>query len=138
RPLGTFSVVGALLRRSAPGVVRFPRLRSRSRSRLTTTDASLADAKQALARLYTALASAPAGDSAVDWNEPHARRFKDAMDDDFGTPEAIAELHQLASRVFQGDAKAARQLKALGAVLGLLQRDPNDFLRSAPAGVAEE
>jgi cysteinyl-tRNA synthetase len=60
------------------------------------------------------------------------------MDDDFGTPEAIAELHQLANRVFQGDAQAARQLKALGALLGLLQRDPNDFLRSAPAGVSEE
>jgi len=138
KSLGNFFVVRDVLKRYDPEVVRFLLLRSHYRSPLNYTDANLDDAKQALTRLYTALASAPAGDSAVDWNEPHARRFKDAMDDDFGTPEAIAELHQLASRVFQGDAKAARQLKALGAVLGLLQRDPNDFLRSAPAGVAEE
>jgi cysteinyl-tRNA synthetase len=59
------------------------------------------------------------------------------MDDDFGTPEAIAELHQLANRVFHGDGAAARQLKALGAVLGVLQREPNEFLRAAPAGVDE-
>jgi cysteinyl-tRNA synthetase len=138
KSLGNFFIVRDVLKRYDPEVVRFLLLRSHYRSPLNYTNANLDDAKQALTRLYTALASAPAGDSAVDWNEPHARRFKDAMDDDFGTPEAIAELHQLANRVFQGDAKAARQLKALGAVLGLLQRDPNEFLRSAPAGVAEE
>jgi cysteinyl-tRNA synthetase len=59
------------------------------------------------------------------------------MDDDFGTPEAVAELHQLANRAFQGDAAAASQLKALGGVLGILQRDPNEFLRAAPAADAK-
>jgi cysteinyl-tRNA synthetase len=64
----------------------------------------------------------------VDWNEPHAQRFKAAMDDDFNTPEAIAVLFDLANEVnrnqFMG---AAAQLRALGGVLGLLQRDPQDF-----------
>ena len=110
---------------------------SHYRSALNYTEVNLDDAKQALTRLYTALRDHPATAVAVDWNEPHARRFKDAMDDDFGTPEAIAELHQLANAAFQGDTKASGQLKALGAVLGLLQREPNQFFRAAPAGVDE-
>ena len=60
------------------------------------------------------------------------------MDDDFGTPEAVAELHQLANEVFQGKAGAARQLKALGGVLGLLQRDPDSFLQAAPRRAVSE
>jgi cysteinyl-tRNA synthetase len=124
-------------------VVRFFILRAHYRSPVNYTDANLEDAKASLTRLYTALRDADAvvrakaGIQSVDWTEPHAARFKEAMDDDFGTPEAIAELFQLANRVFQGDANAAKQLKALGAVVGLLQRDPNDFLRAAPAGVSE-
>ena len=126
KSLGNFFIVRDVLKRYDPEVVRFLLLRSHYRSPLNYTDANLDDAKQALTRLYTALAQAPAGESAVDWHQPHAQRFKEAMDDDFGTPEAIAELHQLANRVFQGDGQAARQLKALAAVLGLLQRDPNE------------
>jgi cysteinyl-tRNA synthetase len=117
--------------------VRFFLLRSHYRSPLNYTDANLEEAKQSLTRLYTALRDHPATPAPVDWNEPHAQRFRAAMNDDFGTPEAIAELHQLANRIFQGESAAARQLKALGAVLGLLQRDPDEFLRAAPAGVSE-
>jgi cysteinyl-tRNA synthetase len=138
KSLGNFFIVRDVLKRYDAEVVRFLLLRSHYRSPLNYTDANLDDAKQALTRLYTALAQAPAVGSGVDWSEPPARRFKEAMDDDFGTPEAIAELHQLANRVFQGDAQAARQLKALGAVLGLLQRAPDEFLRAAPAGVGED
>ena len=46
-------------------------------------------------------------------------------------------LHQLANRAFQNDTDAAGQLKALGGILGLLQREPRDFLQAAPAGVSE-
>jgi cysteinyl-tRNA synthetase len=138
KSLGNFFVVRDVLKHYDAEVVRFLLLRSHYRSPLNYSDANLDDAKQALTRLYTALARVPVGGSGIDWNEAHARRFKEAMDDDFGTPDAIAELHQLANQVFQGDAQAAGQLKALAGVLGLLQRDPNEFLRSAPAGVAEE
>jgi cysteinyl-tRNA synthetase len=58
------------------------------------------------------------------------------MDDDFGTPGAVAVLHELANEVFQGRAGAARELKALGAVLGLLQRPPESFLQG-PAPISE-
>src|SRR5688500_3754249 len=137
KSLGNFFTVREILKKFDPEVVRLFILRAHYRSPLNYSDAHLADAKQSLTRLYTALRDHPARDVPVDWAEPGAMRFKEAMDDDFGTPEAIAELFQLANKAFQGDASAARQLKALGGVLGLLQRDPNDFLRAAPAGVDE-
>jgi cysteinyl-tRNA synthetase len=70
------------------------------------------------------------GGVAVDWNEPYAQRFKSAMDDDFNTPEAMAVLFELSNEVNRNQSiEAATQLKALGAVLGLLQRDPQAFLQ---------
>jgi len=141
KSLGNFFILRDVLKHYDAEVVRFFILRAHYRSPVNYTDANLEDAKAALTRLYTALRDAvpaKAGTQSVDWNEPHAKRFKEAMDDDFGTPEAIAELFQLANKVFQGDSNAAKQLKALGAVLGLLQRDPNDFLRAAPTGVDEQ
>ena len=66
----------------------------------------------------------------VDWSEPYAQRFKIAMDDDFNTPEAVAVLFDLANEVNRSQsAEAAAQLKALGGVLGLLQRDTQAFLQ---------
>jgi cysteinyl-tRNA synthetase len=138
KSLGNFFILRDVLKHYDAEVVRFLLLRSHYRSPLNYSDASLEEAKQSLTRLYTALAAAPAASAPVDWNEPHAQRFRDAMNDDFGTPEAIAELHQLANRVFQGDTRAASQLRALGGVLGLLQREPREFLQAAPAGVSEQ
>jgi cysteinyl-tRNA synthetase len=137
KSLGNFFIVRDVLKHYDAEVVRFLLLRSHYRSPLNYSGANLDDAKQALTRLYTALRDHPAADGEVDWSEPHAKRFKAAMDDDFGTPEAVAELHQLANAAFQGDPRASSQLKALGGVLGILQRDANAFLRAAPAGVDE-
>jgi cysteinyl-tRNA synthetase len=137
KSLGNFFVLRDVLRHYDAEVVRFFILRAHYRTPVNYTNANLDDAKQALTRLYTALRDHPAEASPVDWTAPSAKRFKQAMDDDFGTPEAIAELFQLANAAFQGDAKASTQLKALAGVLGLLQRDPNAFLRATPAGVDE-
>jgi cysteinyl-tRNA synthetase len=137
KSLGNFYVLRDVLKHYDAEVVRFFILRAHYRTPVNYTNANLDDAKQALTRLYTALRDHPAEAGPVDWTEPPAKRFKQAMDDDFGTPEAIAELFQLANAAFQGDAKASTQLKALAGVLGLLQRDPNAFLRATPAGVDE-
>jgi len=138
KSLGNFFVLRDVLKHYDAEVVRFLLLRSHYRSPLNYTDANLEEAKQSLTRLYTALQEYPAPAVPVDWNEPHAERFRDAMNDDFGTPEAVAELHQLANRVFQGDSRAASQLKALGGVLGFLQREPRQFLQATPAGVSAQ
>jgi cysteinyl-tRNA synthetase len=82
--------------------------------------------------LYTALKNTPAADNiGLDWNEAHAKRFCAAMDDDFNTSEALAELFELAGEVNRSqDPAAAAQLKQLAQVLGLLQRDPTEFLQA--------
>ena len=59
-----------------------------------------------------------------------AQRFREAMDDDFNTPQAVAVLFDLASDVYrQHDAQAARLLKSLAGVLGLLQQSPRAYLQ---------
>jgi cysteinyl-tRNA synthetase len=131
KSLGNFFTIRDILKLYDPEVVRFFIVRAHYRSPLNHSDAHLNDAKAGLARLYTALKGFT-GPAQVDWDEPHARRFKLAMDDDFNTAEAVAELHLLANLAFGGDAKAAGQLKALGEILGLLQRDPQSFLQAGP------
>jgi cysteinyl-tRNA synthetase len=128
KSLGNFFTVRDVLKRYDAEVVRFFILRAHYRSAISYSDQNLDDAKNALTRLYTAL-KAFSGNAPVDWHEPHAQRFKQAMDDDFGTPEAVAVLFELANRVNTGEKQLAGQLKALGGVLGLLQRDPMAFLQ---------
>ena len=139
KSLGNFFTVREILKKFDAEVVRFFILRAHYRSPLNYSDAHLEDAKGALTRLYGSLRDFPSNNTAVDWNEAHAKRFKEAMDDDFGTPEAVAVLFDLATRVNSGERQLAGQLRALGGVLGLLQRDAAEFLQggSADAWVLE-
>jgi len=133
KSLGNFFLIRDILKLFDPEVVRFFILRVHYRSELNYSDRHIRDARSALSRLYTALKSAPpAGEPVVDWNEPHARRFKDAMDDDFGTPEAVAVLFDLANEINRGRVELASQLRGLGGVLGLLQREPDEYLKAGP------
>jgi cysteinyl-tRNA synthetase len=137
KSLGNFFTIRDVLKQYDAEVVRFFILRAHYRSPLNYSDAHIDDARAALTRLYTALSevdpgagTAERGAAAIDWNEPHAQRFREAMDDDFNTPLAVAELFDLASEVNRGKSLAdARQLKALAGVLGLLERNPRDFLQ---------
>ncbi|MEO8142776.1 MAG: cysteine--tRNA ligase [Betaproteobacteria bacterium] len=129
KSLDNFFTIRDVLKVFDPEVARFFLVRAHYRSPLGYSDAHLNDARAALTRLYTALKDVSPGKSEADWNEPHAIRFKAAMDDDFNTPEAVAELFSLASEVGRGRKELAAQLKALGGVLGLLQRDPRAFLQ---------
>jgi cysteinyl-tRNA synthetase len=71
--------------------------------------------------------------AAVDWSDTRAARFRECMEDDFNTSEAVAVLFDLANEVNRsGDHAAAVLLKSLGAVIGLLQRRTDEFLKSAP------
>jgi cysteinyl-tRNA synthetase len=116
-------------------VLRFFILRAHYRSPLNYSDVHLDDAKNALTRLYTTLKTVPAADVVIDWAEPHAARFKAAMNDDFATTEAVAVLFELAlyankHATSEEGTQAAGLLKALAKILGLLQRDPSEFLQA--------
>jgi cysteinyl-tRNA synthetase len=137
KSLGNFSTIRDVLKSYDSEVVRFFILRAHYRSPLNYSDAHLDDAKQALSRLYTALKGADERRTPIDWTTPHARRFRDAMDDDFGTPEAVAVLHELANEAFQGRQGAAAELKGLAGVLGLLERDPRVFLQGRDAAESD-
>ena len=134
KSLGNFFTVREILKKFDPEVLRFFLLRAHYRSPLNYSDVHLEDAKGALSRLYTALRNIEVSSTPADWTEPHGQRFKEAMDDDFSTPEAVAVLFDLATRVNSGERGLARQLKSLAGILGLLQRDPVRFLQ----GGAEE
>ena len=134
KSLGNFFTIREVLKKYDAEVVRFFILRAHYRSPLNYSDVHLDDARQSLTRLYTALKGFEAVAPAVDWNEAHAQRFRAALDDDFGTPEAVAVLFDLAAEINRTRSGAmAAQLKGLAGTIGLLARDAQDFLQAAPA-----
>src|SRR5687767_187555 len=135
KSLGNFFTVRDVLKKYDPEVVRFFILRAHYRSPLNYSDAHLDDAKSALTRLYTALKDVDAAAAPVDWTDARAARFREAMNDDFNTPEAVAVLFDLANELNKTRSENdARLLKSLGAILGLLARRPQEFLQALPAG----
>jgi cysteinyl-tRNA synthetase len=135
KSLGNFFTIREVLAKYNAETVRFFMLRVHYRSALNYSDAHLDDARSALKRLYTALSQVtPIPVATIDWSLPHAQRFRAAMDEDFGTPEAMAVLFDLASEVNRTqDAALAGVLRALGGTLGLLQADPQRFLQGGDA-----
>jgi cysteinyl-tRNA synthetase len=132
KSLGNFFTIRDVLKKYDAEVIRFFILKAHYRSPLNYSDAHLDDAKLALTRLYTALVDIELGADKpeVDWDEIHAVRFREAMDDDFNTPIAIAVLFDLATELNKSRSPThARQLKALAGVIGLLERRPVEFLQ---------
>ena len=135
KSLGNFFTIREVLKVFDAETVRFFVVRSHYRSPLNYSDVHLNDARGALKRLYTALALVAPADVAIDWANPYAARFKAAMDEDFGTPDAVAVLFDLAGEVNKGrSAGLAGLLKALGGTLGLLQGEPQRFLQAGAGG----
>ena len=133
KSLGNFFTIRDVLKKYDAEVVRFFILRAHYRSPLNYSDKHLDDAKQALTRLYTSLRGVGI-DAEYDEQDVSAVNFKAAMDDDFNTPEAVAVLFDLANELNKTrDVKVAAQLKGLANVLGLLNRDPESFLKAGNA-----
>ncbi len=132
KSLGNFFTIREVLAKYDPETVRFFIVRTHYRTSLNYSDLHLDDARASLKRLYTALDLVkPATEVAIDWTNPYAARFKAAMDEDFGTPEAVAVLFELAAQVNISKSSAlSALLKALGGCLGLLQGAPTAFLQS--------
>ncbi|MBK6592658.1 MAG: cysteine--tRNA ligase [Burkholderiales bacterium] len=132
KSLGNFFTIREVLSKYDPQTVRFFLVRGHYRTALGYSDAHLDDARNALRRLYTALDLVPPATSGdIDWTQSYAQRFKAAMDDDFGTPEAVAVLFDLAGEVNRTQSSAlSALLRSLGGVLGLLQDNPKAFLQA--------
>jgi cysteinyl-tRNA synthetase len=134
KSLGNFFLIRDVLKSFDPEIVRFFMLKAHYRSPINYSDTQLEEARAGLLRLYTALAQVELQEYSRDTANPWAKRFADAMNDDFNTPEAIAVLFDLASEVnrAQGAEKQmlAGTLKSLGTTLNFLQCDPTTFLQA--------
>jgi cysteinyl-tRNA synthetase len=139
KSLGNFFTIRDVFKNFEPEVVRYFVVRSHYRSPLNFSDVHLDDAKASLKRLYTTLHAVKPDAVNIDWSNTYAARFKAAMDEDFGTPEAVAVLFEMAAEVNRTQSSAlSGLLKALGAVLGLLQLDPQAHLQAGASGMDEQ
>jgi cysteinyl-tRNA synthetase len=135
KSLGNFFTVREVLPKLRhPEVLRYFLLSSHYRGPINYSLEQLEQADSALLRIYTALRDLPVVAAA---ESGHSARFREVMDDDFNTPEAIAVLQNITREI--NSAKAAGQqaqaaalgaeLRSLGAVLGLVQVDPQQWVR---------
>ena len=134
KSLGNFFTVREVLKKYPGEAVRYFILNSHYRSPLDYSDENLRAAKSALDGLYIALNDLTPDANAAGFE--HEARFHAAMEDDFSTPKAFAELAELGRAINRaknaGDMAQANRLAGvlcrLGGVLGLLQQRPKDYL----------
>jgi cysteinyl-tRNA synthetase len=151
KSLGNFFTVREILKRYRAEDVRYFILASHYRSPLNYSQDNLEQARAALTRLYTSLRSLTPIAAPGPECERYTTDFHAAMDDDFNTPEAIAVLFELAREINKSRetepalaARLAGCLHQLGGILGLLQVEPESYLRetatvtdAAAAGISE-
>ncbi|MDF3054510.1 MAG: cysteinyl-tRNA synthetase [Gammaproteobacteria bacterium] len=143
KSLNNFFTIREVLAQYHRETVRYFMLASHYRSPINYSHENLVSAKEALARLYISIRELDLPNNVSEEGESFAQQFIAAMDDDFNTPLAISVLFDLAREINRlrdgGAVMEARELgarlKALANVLGLLEEDPEAFLRS---GVADD
>ena len=137
KSLGNFFTVREVLKQYRPEIIRFFILSSHYRSPLNYSDAQLDEAQAALTRLYTALRGVEIVETEIDAD--YKARFEAAMDDDFNTPLAVSVLFDLAKELnkvkndTEKAGKLAATLRFLGSILGILQDNPDAFLKGGEA-----
>ena len=137
KSLGNFFTIREVLQHYRAAEIRFFILNSHYRSQLNYSTEQLDAARASLTRLYTAVRGLPAAEVAS--QSEFESRFRNAMDDDFNTPEAISILFELASEInrvrkAQGDTAAAplgRLLQHLAGMLGLLQDEAESWFKGS-------
>jgi len=145
KSLGNFFTIREVLERYHPEVVRYFLLSSHYRSPINYSEDNLREAKAALDGLYFALrgkigraasvALTPFSTTEMQGNA-YFQRFVEVMDDDFNTREAITLMQELAGAINQLDrvgddwSEQVRMLAGIGAILGILQQDPEDYFKS--------
>ena len=131
---GNFFTVRQLLEEGLRGeAIRLALLSGHYRAPLDITREKIAECKGQLDRLYGALRGVEA-----DQNAAPPAQLLEALADDLNTPLALAELHEIASAMNKAKDEGKREalaggLLAGGALLGLLQDDPDAWFKGAAA-----
>ena len=132
KSLGNFAMLKDLFVSYHPEVIRYYLISSHYRSSLNFDNDSLDQARSALTRLYQALSFAPSEES--DLHDDSVKEFKDSMNDDLNTPEALSILFGLAKSInssqdTQDQSMYASTMRELGKVLGLLNDSSEAFFQ---------
>ncbi|HCH32183.1 MAG TPA: cysteine--tRNA ligase, partial [Oceanospirillaceae bacterium] len=135
KSLGNFFTIREVLAKYPAEIVRYLLTASHYRSQIDYAEEALVEAQSALDRLYTAMDQLSLTNN-VSLAGPYLERFNAAMDDDFNTREAIAVLFDMAREVNRlkrdadtNAAQLASQMRGLGNILGLLEMDPQTYLK---------
>ena len=141
KSLNNFFTIREVLKKYHPEVVRYFLLSSHYRSPINYSEDNLVEARQGLERFYFALQNFVGVTATVQSkleSSEYYQRFVAAMDDDFNTREAFSVMYDLVrelntvAREDQSKAKImAGELKALGQILGVLQENPEEFLKGS-------
>lgn len=140
KSLGNFFTLRDVLQQYPAEVVRYFLVSSHHRSPINYSQENLQAAQSALQRLYTSLrglvSKAPSAFVPEQFTGEYLEKFQMAMDDDFNTPDALAVLFVLAreiNRLRESDSQQAQHLaeylQYLASILGILQQDPEQFLK---------
>lgn len=135
KSLGNFFTIRDVLKHYDAETIRYFLMSGHYRSQLNYSEENLNQARASLERLYTAMRGLDLT-VAAQGGEEFVERFKQAMDDDFNTPEAYSVLFDMAREVNrlkgQDDAAAsalAVQMHELADVIGILYQEPDTFLQ---------
>lgn len=135
KSLGNFFTIRDVLKHYDAETIRYFLMSGHYRSQLNYSEENLNQARASLERLYTAMRGLDLT-VAAQGGEEFVERFKQAMDDDFNTPEAYSVLFDMAREVNrlkgQDDAAAsalAVQMRELADVIGILYQEPDAFLQ---------
>jgi cysteinyl-tRNA synthetase len=130
KSLGNFFTIRSILEHFDPEVVRFFILKAHYRSPLNYSDKHLEEAKQGLNRLYLSIRNITDNQKSIDWTSPYANKFKEALDDDFNSAEALSVLYELANKANKNKNNDDQNLLLrLANIIGILNQDPEIFLK---------
>lgn len=138
KSLHNFFTVREVLKNYAPEVVRYFLLTSHYRSQLNYSEELLDQSRTALERLYLTLREVPVETQNIaSLQNEFTQRFHEAMQDDFNTPVALAVLFDLAREINKSqNIKLAAILKYLGNLLGILEQEPEVFLKQRATNIS--
>jgi cysteinyl-tRNA synthetase len=135
KSLGNFFILREVLENYRAEEIRYFLVSSHYRSQLNYSEEQLDNARAALQRLYAAMQDTDRVQ--IPEGSEYQQRFEQALSDDFNTANAIAVLFDLAREVNRAKSDKSDEqhalaslLRHLGGIIGLLQSEADEFLKS--------
>lgn len=141
KSLGNFYTLREMLEAYDAEVIRLSMLKTHYRSPLNFSNEVMEDVKATLTRLYMAIKPFNQDVSLykINWEDTYAKKFKQAMDEDFNTPLALTVLFEMVNEINKtGNNELVKLMISLANTIGLLGRQANEYLQSGSDISVEE